>query len=262
MARHDSIDAVITEMDRVIDRSIDTADARGWFAIVYRAVTDRVRTGLEAGQFDDVERMERFDVRFARYWLDAHSAWDRAEPVSASWAVSFEAARRPGLILQHLLLGMNAHINLDLGVAAAATCPGPAVADLRDDFERINDVLAELVDQMQLAIADVSPLTRSLDAVGLRFDEALTCFSLEHARRRSWEFAADLAAAVGDAGTRDPGGAAAMIASRDEAVARNGARIADPGRPLRWLLPLARHRERADLAGVAESLCGRGAALA
>ena len=248
-------------MDRVIERSIDTGDARGWFAIVYRAVTARVRDGIDAGQFDDVERMEVFDVRFARYWLDAHSAWDRGAPVSDSWAVAFAAARRPGLILQHLVLGMNAHINLDLGVAAAATCPGPGVVDLRDDFERINDVLAELVDRMQLAIAEVSPVTRALDAVGLRFDEALTCFSLEHARRRSWDFAARLAAEVDDAPTGGSLSAAgrAMVAGRDAAVARNGARIADPGRPLRWLLPLARYRERADLACVADALREPGA---
>ena len=251
MPHHDSIDAAIGEMDRIIDRSIASGDARGWFAIVYRAVTARVRTGLAAGEFDATERMERFDVTFARFWLDAHGAWDRGDPVSASWAVSFAAARRPGLILQHLLLGMNAHINLDLGVAAATTCPGPAVVALCDDFERINDVLAELVDQMQLAIADVSPVTRSLDAVGLRFDEALTCFSLERARRRSWDFAERLAT------TQD----ATLVAARDRVVAGYGARIADPGAPLRWILPLARWRERPDLAAVATALRERGAEL-
>ncbi len=220
MDRHESIDAVVAAMDLVIERSVETSDPRGWFAIVYRAVTARVRTGLSDGDFEDVDRMERFDVRFARYWLDAHSAWDRDEPVSLSWRCSFEAARRPGLILQHLLLGMNAHINLDLGVAAAATCPGPEVVALRDDFERINDVLAELIDQMQLAIADVSPVSRSLDTIGLRFDEALVSFSLEHARRRSWAFAEELAAARGHAD---------LVAARDRVVAGYGSRLARSG---------------------------------
>ncbi len=252
MAPRDSIDAAIAEMDGVIERSVAEADARGWFAIVYRAVTARVRSGLEAGEFDDAARMERFDVRFARYWLDAHAAWDRGERVPASWECAFAAARRPGLILQHLLLGMNAHINLDLGVAAAATCPGREVVALRDDFERINDVLAELVDQMQRAIADVSPLSRALDAVGMRFDEALVCFSLEHARGRSWTFATELAAA---------GGAPGMVEARDRVVAGYGQRLARPGVPLRWLLPVVRRWERPDLAAVAAALRDRGAEL-
>ncbi len=245
-----TIDDAITTMDRLIERAVATGDARGWFAIVYRAVTARVRDGIATGAYDDGERMERFDVCFARYWLDAHAAWDRGERVPASWACSFEAATRPGLILQHLLLGMNAHINLDLGVAAASTCPGPAVVDLRDDFERINDVLAELVDQMQAAIADVSPMTRVVDAVGLRFDEALVSFSLEHARGRSWAFAEQLAAA-----DTHPD----LVAARDRAVAGWGTRIARPGAPLRWALPIARWRERPDLATVAAALRDRGA---
>ncbi len=252
MDRHASLDAVIAEMDLVIERSIETSDPRGWFAIVYRAVTARVRSGLDDGDFDDADRMERFDVRFARYWLDAYAAWDRGEAVSLSWQGSFEAAHRPGLILQHVLLGMNAHINLDLGVAAAATCPGSEVVDLRDDFEKINDVLGELIDEMQLAIADVSPVTRSLDAFGLRFDEALVSFSLEHARRRSWAFAEQLAAANNH---QD------LVAARDAVVAGYGSRLANPGAPMRWLLPAAVRRERPDLAAVASALRERGAQL-
>lgn len=248
-----SIDDALVAMDQIIERSIETGDARGWFAVVYRAVTARVRDGIAAGEFDDNERMERFDVRFAHYWLDAHGAWDRSEPVSTSWALSFEAARRPGLILQHLLLGMNAHINLDLGVAAAMTCPGAAIDDLEQDFERINDVLAELIDQMQRAIADVSPMTRMLDTVGLRFDEALVNFSLEYARGKSWDFARDLAA---------KGGHADVITDRDRKVAVYGQRIARPGRPLRWGMPIARWRERPDLLAVATALQERGAELA
>ena len=249
MTRPTTIDAAIDEMDRIIDRAVATRDARGWFAVVYRAVTARVRDGIAAGEYDDAERMERFDVRFARYWLDAHAAWDRGQPVAASWRCSFEAAARPGIILQHLLLGMNAHINLDLGVAAAATCPGAGVVELRDDFERINDVLAELVDEMQAAIAAVSPMTRLVDAVGLRFDAALVGFSLEHARRRSWAFAEALA--------RD-GAPPALVDARDVAVARWGGRIARPGAPLRWALPVTRWRERADLGEVSSALRARG----
>lgn len=50
------------------------------------------------------------------------------------------------LILQHLLLGINAHINLDLGIAAAQTSPGDDLPDLRNDFVEINRVLVRQVD--------------------------------------------------------------------------------------------------------------------
>jgi len=36
--------------------------------------------------------------------------------------------------MQNLLLGMNAHINLDLGIAAVQTCGGADLIMLKDDF--------------------------------------------------------------------------------------------------------------------------------
>lgn len=245
-----TIEQALVEMDRVIERAVESGDARGWFAVVYRAVTARVLAGIEAGEFEDGERMARFDVRFARYWLDAHAGWDRGTRIADSWGVSFEAARRPGLILQHLLLGMNAHINLDLGVAAALTSPGTSIRELEGDFERINHVLAELVDQMQAAIAEVSPLMGMLDRVGRRHDEMLVSFSLERARRSSWAFAQTVAAAD------DP---APLLARRDRAVADIGRQIADPGIPLKWVVLAARLRERTDMPAVAAALRRRGA---
>ena len=64
-----------------------------------------------------------------------------------SWRVAFDAAaRRRPIVLQHLLLGMNAHINLDLGVTAATFAGPEGLATVRRDFDAINRVLADLVD--------------------------------------------------------------------------------------------------------------------
>ena len=112
-----TIDDALARMDANLDRAIDQRDPRGYFTAVYRGVTQRVRDGVAAGEFEDNERMERFDVRFARYWLDAYAGWDRGDPIADSWSCSFEAARRGATVMQNLVLGINAHINLDLAVA-------------------------------------------------------------------------------------------------------------------------------------------------
>jgi hypothetical protein len=246
------LDGVLRAMDREIDRAIAVDDPRGHFACVYRAVTARVRDGIDEGLFDDGERMEQFDVVFAQRWLDAVDADRRGLPVTASWRTTFDAVEHPLLVLQHVLLGMNAHINLDLGIAAAATAPGHGVHELRDDFERINDVLADMIDRMQSAIASVSPWTATVDRVGLRFDESLTSWSLQHARARSWTFAEQLAT------TTSPD---ALVAERDRAVAALGRRIARPGVATRWVSRLAQRREHGDVATVAAALRDRGAGL-
>jgi hypothetical protein len=245
----ETIDAAIAAMDHEVDRCIDCGDAGGYFTIVYRAVTERVRAGIVAGEFADGEQMERFDVLFARRYLDALDRWrSGTHEVPQSWRVAFETARDGRcLVTQHLLLGINAHINLDLGVAAAAAAPPGEVGALRDDFETINDVLAELVDRMQGSLATVSPWTRYVDIAGLRFDEALVTFSLRRARADAWDFASALSAAA-------PDQRLALEAQRDAEVAALGGRIARPGRPLRWLVGAAQRRERHDLHGVIAGL--------
>lgn len=244
-----TIDAAIAAMDGEVDRCIECGDPGGYFTVVYRAVTQRVRDGILGGEFADGEQMERFDVMFARRYLDARANWySGSGTVPASWQRAFEAAEGDRcLVTQHLLLGINAHINLDLGVAAAAAAPPGEVEALRDDFETINDVLAELVDRMQSSIATVSPWTRYVDIAGLRFDEALVTFSLKRARAEAWDFATALSAATPDERRR-------LETARDAEVAALAARIARPGRPLRWLVGVAHRRERHDLASVVAGL--------
>lgn len=236
-------------MDREVDRCLECGDASGYFTVVYRAVTERVRDGIAAGDFADGEQMEHFDVLFAQRYLDARDAWNaHSDAVPESWRLAFETAQRGRcLVAQHLLLGINAHINLDLGVAAAAAAPPGQVEALRDDFETINDVLAELVDRMQASLASVSPWTRWVDVAGLRFDEAVVTFSLRRARSEAWDFATALSSASPDERRR-------LELQRDADVAALGARIARPGRPMKWLVGAAQRREHHDLRSVIDGL--------
>ena len=122
-----SIDEVIAQLGDVIDRSLRERNRLGFFAALYRKVTIKVKEGIVAGRFDDGPRMERLDVIFANRYLEALTRLGSGQAPTPCWALSFEAAATwPPIILQHLLLGMNAHINFDLGIAAATTCPGAA----------------------------------------------------------------------------------------------------------------------------------------
>ena len=78
-------------------------------------MTAKVAEGIAARFFDDGERMERLNVAFAARCLSALGACRHGAPPTRSWALAFEAgeALRP-VVLQHLLVGINAHMNLDL----------------------------------------------------------------------------------------------------------------------------------------------------
>ena len=101
----------------------------GYFAALYRRVTCAVRDGISAGSFQNGPLMEQLDVVFASRYLDALATFQAGGAATRSWMVAFHGYDDANLlILQQLLSGMNAHINLDLGIAAAQVSPGSATA--------------------------------------------------------------------------------------------------------------------------------------
>lgn len=189
-----TIDEVIAQLDEVIAQSRREHSRLGYFALLYRNVTVKVKEGIQAGMFEDGARMERFDVIFASRYLDAYESYRRGAATSKCWLASFRAADNwfP-IVLQHLLLGMNAHINLDLAIAAAEVAPGDTIDGLKHDFERINDILGALIGDVQDRLARISYYMTIVDRFGGRTDEALMNFSINKAREASWRVAVRLA---------------------------------------------------------------------
>lgn len=218
-----TIDNVIQRLDDIIDWSRSHKSRLGYFAALYRNVTLKVKEGIADGYFGDGQRMERLDVIFAGRYLDAFEKYRSNQPTTRSWRLTFETSRHwwP-IVLQHLLLGMNAHINLDLGVAAARTSPGDAIHDLEADFNKINEILAALVDGVQKELARVWPLLGLLDRIAGRTDEALINFSMEKARDQAWQVALNLA-------PLDRANRMAGIEKIDKEVALFGRLVRHPG---------------------------------
>ena len=190
----DTIEAVLEALDTIIARALEEGSRAGYFAAVYRKVTAKVAEGIATGFFDDGERMQRLDVTFAERYLSALSRYQTGGEATKSWELAFRATAsfRP-LILQHLLAGINAHINLDLGIAAAATAPGQALPGLRRDFDRINEIIASLIPLVVEDLAEVSPWIGLLDRIGGRHDDEIVRFSIQVARTEAWRFAVELA---------------------------------------------------------------------
>lgn len=243
------IDKVIEELDRVLERAWDEEDRIGYFAALYRRVTVKVREGiLTHGVFDDPERMDRLDEVFAHRFLDALAAWQEGRPTSRCWEKAFEGARswRP-IILQQLVLGINAHINLDLGLAAARISPGDEIADLHHDFNQINAILYGLVNLVERQVGQVSPwlglLFRVAGEDGVRAVE----FSLSVARVEAWRFAEKLAPVP------EPG-QAPLIERKDREATDLARLVLHPGWLIDAALLIIRARESHDVRHVIDVL--------
>src|SRR5688572_24228267 len=130
------IDGVVERLEAIIKDCIARQDRLGYFAALYNRVTLAVRDGIARGEFDDGPRMERLDVIFANRYITAYDTYRSGELPSTAWFKAVNAAQTSNhIVLQHLLAGMNAHIDLDLGVAAARVAGrGGALDGVRVDL--------------------------------------------------------------------------------------------------------------------------------
>ncbi|MGH9281913.1 MAG: DUF5995 family protein, partial [Acidimicrobiales bacterium] len=242
-----TIKDVLKALDEVVDWALEEESRLGYFAAMYRIVTAKVAEGIEEGYFDDGPRMERLDVCFANRYLAALTAFEDEGRPTRSWELAFEAgASARLLVLQQLILGINAHINLDLGIAAATTAPGEDLPGLRRDFDRINEILALLIAGIERDLGEISPWIRLLATLGGRHDEEVVRWSIEVARTEAWRLATELA-------PLDPADWPGPVAARDARVARLARRVTNPG----WLtaaLLLIRSRESNDVRRNIEAL--------
>lgn len=188
-----TIDEVIVRLTEIVEECCRENSRLGYFAALYLRVTVAVKQGIANNQFQNGECMARLDVVFATRYIQAYELYRQGKQPTKSWQVAFEAAEkwRP-LILQQLLAGINAHINLDLGIAAVTTCPGDQLPPLQRDFETINVILASLVQPVEIEIGSVSPWINLLSKIDPSADDAIINFSMRVARNEAWKFAMKL----------------------------------------------------------------------
>lgn len=189
-----NIQNVIDGLELITSQCKITQNKASYFAALYKRMTVAVRDGIIANQFEDGPRMERLDMIFAQRYLDAYAAYFLKEPCSTSWCFAFDACKDESLIvLQHLLLGINTHINLDLAIAAAAVAPGNAIHALQKDFYHINNLIGSLMDDIQECLCQVWLPMRMLMKVANGKQMAVLNFSIDKAREASWASAVLLA---------------------------------------------------------------------
>ena len=191
-----TITEVIDALDQIIADSEKAKSRLGYFPALYKMVTERVREEVNKpeGQsiFEDPARMEKLDVIFANRYLKAYSEYMDGKSPTQSWLIAFKTTKRyPPIVIQHLFLGMNAHIGLDLGIAAAQVCKelGQPIETLQKDFNSINTILSSLVEQVEKELSMIwKPLKYILALVPFKLDHLITSFSMELARDKAWNF--------------------------------------------------------------------------
>lgn len=233
-----SIDEVLAILEDIILESEKMNSTMGYFAALYHKVTLKVKEGIENNFFDDGPRMEKLDVIFAKRYLDAYYHWQNKKECTQSWKITFEKASENRLIvLQHLLLGMNAHINLDLGIVAAQISGSTNIDHLENDFNKINEILSSLVIEVENDLSEIWPILKRILKWANKADDFLIDFSMELARNGAWKFAKTISASSHK-------NVETLINTRDIKIAQKATIVIKPGAIADIIIRFIRFGER------------------
>jgi hypothetical protein len=171
-------------------------DPRGSFLTVYSAVTVAVGERVDRGEFEDPDWVSDYLVTFANLYREAVRDFEAGdlESLADPWQIAFEAAERDDChVLQHVALGINAHINYDLALALDRVGIDPDRAEKQVDHEAVTEVLRRLVDPNQEALAEkYDPGIGALDESLGRLDERFSILTIDECRDSAWRTAVAL----------------------------------------------------------------------
>lgn len=247
-----TIKEVLNTLHQIIETAEAEESAMGYFAALYIKVTKTIQKGIAQNMFDDGDRMNRMVIAFANGYLKTYAEY-RASGTESSvdcWTVSFkEAGHYWPTVLQHLMGAMNAHINYDLGIAAAMTAPGKEIHNFEKDFNLINKVLGSLVDEVTTEIGLMWPFFKKMLKVMGNFDNFLIDFSMKIARDGAWKFAVKLA-------QMNPEEQVAFMKERDRKIVKTAELVYSPGWIASAINRMIRLSEKGSVAGRVQLMAG------
>lgn len=223
MKQATTIDEVIQFLDEIIETAKLEQSPIGLFPTLYRVVTLKIKEGIMNGSFQNGERMEKLDVIFANRYLKAYYEYRAKEKPSECWEFSFQKAETYWpIVVQHLLLGINAHINLDLGIAAAQVSTPEDIGNLKSDFDQINAILSNLVESVEKCLIKIWPTLTYILKLSGKIDNFFIDFSMQTARDGAWKYATEFV--ILPENQRE-----ASILERDVRIAEIARLVSNPG---------------------------------
>lgn len=174
-----------------------TGDRRAVFLECYTLMTGNMLGAIEASRFHDGEWAGRLLLRFAAYYFQALEAYDQKDiPCTQVWRFAHDCACEGKLhVLQHLLLGINAHINYDLVLSLVDLLDqeweGLSPDQRRHRYEDhclVNEVIAATIDTVQDTVVErYDPRLDWVDRLLGRLDERLLSALISRWRQEVWE---------------------------------------------------------------------------
>ncbi|MGM0448387.1 MAG: DUF5995 family protein [Methanobacteriota archaeon] len=186
-----SVEDVGERLARTESHLRERGDRRAVFLTVYSRMTATVRDAIDDGAFIDSEWAASYLVAFAERYRRALVAFERRafESLPRPWLIAFGAAASgETLVAQDALLGINAHITYDLTYTLGDAGIDPDRDAKRADHDRINAILARLVQTAQDALVEAYAAVgiAGIDRLFDPLDDRLALLGLRGVREFAW----------------------------------------------------------------------------
>ncbi len=133
-------------------------DRRAIFLSVYLLVTETMRESIELGVYENTEWIRSYLTIFADKYREAFYNYEigNLNAVPGAWIIAFDTAiTGENLILQDVLLGMNAHITRDLAHAIHDVGISPDYESRLRDHRLVNEYLAFVYEDINIMLSDL-----------------------------------------------------------------------------------------------------------
>lgn len=207
------LDFLLEKMDSTANTWQRTGDRRYIFLQCYTLMSRNMVHGIHQNRFADASWVQNLMIIFARYYFDALYKYNiHPDQAPAVWRHTHELTRDNEInAVQHLMLGINAHINYDLPLSLFdCLCTQWyklnefKKAERRKDHNEVNKIIAETIDLVQdNIIAPHSPFFKFVDIALGKIDEWMISSMVSSWRSRVWEVSKELINHCHDEGTRN-----------------------------------------------------------
>ncbi len=168
-------------------------DRKGYFAAYLSRYALRLRDAVAAAEFEQSARAERVCVSAVQRYLENTAIFQQGGRPISSWDYALAASRDTWLVVaQHILLGLNAHLNLDVGSAVASACPPEELPGFRSDFEKLCGVHQAVMEEVWTELGQLWPAFAAAGPVLRGAGPTLLRFRLPRAFEQAWRLAQEL----------------------------------------------------------------------
>ncbi|HSH01442.1 MAG TPA: DUF5995 family protein, partial [Anaerolineae bacterium] len=153
-------------LEDLITQSQQTDDPKGYFATLYYLSLIGLQQALENDIFTHPQWVDKLHQTFFQRYVNAVNQFNQDQPISKVWKIAFKASQSGWpTVDQHLMLGMNAHINYDLGIAVADSLTREQLPLFKRDFVFFNQVLLSTSKHVRHSLGQIAPPLRLFNQI-------------------------------------------------------------------------------------------------